>query len=69
MASGGPEAKGKETLGKVGLSGRAGLLHKLAPKVSAPQDSAFRNKDDVTQTPTVLTWKCGPSADSDHQTD
>lgn len=61
--------RAQETFGEVGLSGRAGMLHKLELKVSAPLDSAFRNKDDVTQTPTALTWKCGPSADSDHQSD
>lgn len=59
----------QETLGEAGLPGRGGVLHKVEPKVDAAQGPAFRNKDDVTQTPTALTWKRGPSADSDHQSD
>lgn len=59
----------QETLGEAGLPGRGGMLHKVEPKVDAAQGPAFRNKDDVTQTPTALTWKRGPSADSDHQSD
>lgn len=45
------------------------MLRTLEPKVDAALGPAFRNKDDVTQTPTALTWKHGPSAGSDHQSD